>query len=400
MALAIAKLMRNDTGTANNKLNHFFGISGSASRASGPVSSPPTRRRRVRLEADDANFAEPSSEVKGQSERIDLADDVSPRTRAPVGRVSKIGPIGDGAGLPVPRIAPLRRQGGGGDHPALAVYLRELGQHPIITREEEHELAVQFSKTGDPALAARLVTANLRLVVKIAREHRRAQSNLLDLIQEGNVGLVRAVEKYDPHRGVKFSSYASWWIRAYMLKFVLANWRLVKVGTTQPQRRLFFNLHRERQKLEKQGVQVEAKHLAAALDVSEEEVLEMERRLNASEMSLDAPVRSKDHDDQPRGTLVSGPSGSRPDVQVEATEFELLLKEKLTIFGATLRDRELEIFNTRLLSEEPKTLVELAERFGVTRERTRQLEVRLKEKLRMYLETELGEGLQPEDLID
>jgi RNA polymerase sigma-32 factor len=369
MALAIAKVMRNDTATANNKLNHLFGISGTAS---GPVSSPSTRRKRVRLDADHAKFAEPSSES----------------------------PTSGATALAVPRTAPFKRHGGGGDHPALAVYLRELGRHPVMTREEEHQLAVQFSKTGDPALADRLVTANLRLVVKIAREHRRAQSNLLDLIQEGNVGLVRAVEKYDPHRGVKFSSYASWWIRAYMLKFVLANWRLVKVGTTQPQRRLFFNLHRERQKLEKQGLQVEAKHLAAALDVSEGEVLEMERRLNASEMSLDAPVRSRDHDDHPRGSLVSGPSASRPDVQVEATEFEMLLKEKLTIFGATLRDRELEIFNARLLSEEPKTLVELAERFGVTRERTRQLEVRLKEKLRMYLETELGEGLQPEDLLD
>ena len=125
--------------------------------------------------------------------------------------------------------------------------------------------------------------------MKIAYEYRRAHRNILDLIQEGNIGLIQAVQKYDPYRGVKLSSYASWWIRAYILKFILNNWRLVKVGTTQAQRKLFFNLRKEREKLEKQGFEVEAKHLAAALDVSEQEVVEMERRLNASETSLDAP---------------------------------------------------------------------------------------------------------------
>jgi RNA polymerase sigma-32 factor len=149
-----------------------------------------------------------------------------------------------------------------------------------------------------------LITANLRLVVKIAQEYRRAHRNILDLIQEGNIGLIHAVQKYDPYRGVKLSSYASWWIRAYILKFILANWRLVKVGTTQAQRKLFFNLRKEREKLEKQGYEVEAKHLAAALDVSEQEVVEMERRLNASETSLDAPMRSDEQGDRTQGDFV------------------------------------------------------------------------------------------------
>lgn len=285
------------------------------------------------------------------------------------------------------------------DQSSFGAYLRELRKHPLMTRDEEHDVAVRFSETAEPALASRLVEANLRLVVKIAREYQRAHNNILDLVQEGNVGLIRAAEKFDPHRGVKFSTYASWWIRAYMLKFVLANWRLVKVGTTQPQRRLFFNLHKEREKLEKQGVVVEAKHLAAALDVTEQEVVEMERRLTTSEMSLDAPVHSDEQDDRTRGSLLPAPSAGRPDLQIEAREFDSLLKRKLESFRRTLRDRDLEIFEARLLNDEPETLLQIAARFGVTRERVRQIECRLKGKLRQYLEAELGESLQPEDLL-
>jgi len=271
------------------------------------------------------------------------------------------------------------------DYSTIGAYLHELRRYPLMTREEEHAVAVKFCKDHQPALASRLITANLRLVVKIAQEYRRAHRNILDLIQEGNIGLIHAVQKYDPYRGVKLSSYASWWIRAYILKFILANWRLVKVGTTQAQRKLFFNLRKEREKLEKQGYEVEAKHLAAALDVSEQEVVEMERRLNASETSLDAPMRSDEQGDRTQGDFVRAAPTLRPDVQVEAGEFGAILKEKLHAFGATLRDRDLEIFRDRLLNDEPATLVQIAERFGVTRERVRQIEERLKRRLRQYL---------------
>ena len=209
------------------------------------------------------------------------------------------------------------------DYSTIGAYLHELRRYPLMTREEEHEVAVQFSKTAEQRLAARLITANLRLVVKIAQEYRRAHRNILDLIQEGNIGLIHAVQKYDPYRGVKLSSYASWWIRAYILKFILANWRLVKVGTTQAQRKLFFNLRKEREKLEKQGFEVEAKHLAAALDVTEQEVIEMERRLNASETSLDAPMRSDEQGDRTQGDFVRAAPSSRPDLQVEAGRVRL-----------------------------------------------------------------------------
>jgi RNA polymerase sigma-32 factor len=286
------------------------------------------------------------------------------------------------------------------DYSTIGAYLHELRRYPLMTREEEHAVAVKFCKEHQPALASRLITANLRLVVKIAQEYRRAHRNILDLIQEGNIGLIHAVQKYDPYRGVKLSSYASWWIRAYILKFILANWRLVKVGTTQAQRKLFFNLRKEREKLEKQGYEVEAKHLAAALDVSEQEVVEMERRLNASETSLDAPMRSDEQGDRTQGDFVRAAPALRPDIQVETGEFGAILKEKLHAFGETLRDRDLEIFRDRLLNDEPATLVQIAERFGVTRERVRQIEERLKRRLRQYLEGELGDAVQIDDTID
>jgi RNA polymerase sigma-32 factor len=326
--------------------------------------------------------------------------------------------LGDVAGLPIGRMPDSEDEPANGngmsapeaaaptvepslsDYSTIGAYLHELRRYPLMTREEEHTVAVRFCKQHDPALASRLITANLRLVVKIAQEYRRAHRNILDLIQEGNIGLIHAVQKYDPYRGVKLSSYASWWIRAYILKFILANWRLVKVGTTQAQRKLFFNLRKEREKLEKQGYEVEAKHLAAALDVSEQEVVEMERRLNASETSLDAPMRSDEQGDRTQGDFVRAAPALRPDVQVEAGEFGAILKEKLHAFGDTLRDRDLEIFRDRLLNDEPATLVQIAERFGVTRERVRQIEERLKRRLRQYLEGELGDAVQIDDTID
>src|SRR5262252_3375354 len=278
-------------------------------------------------------------------------------------------------------------------HDPLTAYVQEIRRYPLLSREDEHELAVQFFKTGDLAAARRLVEANLRLVVKIAHEYRRAYRNLLDLIQEGNVGLMQAVQKYDPYRGVKLSSYAAWWIRAYILKFILTNWRMVKIGTTQAQRKLFFNLRREREKLEKAGFEVEARHLAAALDVSERDIVEMERRLGSSETSLDSPVRGDESGGRTQGDFVPAAPGVRPDFQVEIGEFQELLRHKLRSFGSLLKDRELDIFRERLLNDMPATLQDIGERYGVSRERARQIEERLKKKLRRFLESELGDAV-------
>jgi RNA polymerase sigma-32 factor len=281
----------------------------------------------------------------------------------------------------------------------LAAYMNEARRFPLLTPEEEHALAVRLVEHGDTKAARKLVEANLRLVVKIAYEYRRAHRNLLDLVQEGNVGLMQAVSKYDPYRGVKLSSYAAYWIRAYMLKFILNNWRLVKIGTTQAQRKLFFNLRKERERLEQQGFDVTTARLAESLDVSEKDVIDMERRLAAPEASLDAPVGSGD-DDQTRTRLDYLPSDdARPDQAFEQSQFAALLKGKLEAFAATLTGREETIFRERWLTENPQTLQEIGDKYGVSRERARQLEKRMLTRLRKYLEDELGTAIDIDAMV-
>ena len=276
-------------------------------------------------------------------------------------------------------------------HDPLTAYIQETRRFPLLSREEEHELAVLLAQEGDTDAARRLIEANLRLVVKIAYEYRRAHRNLLDLVQEGNVGLMQAVRKYDPYRGVKLSTYAAWWIRAYILKFILNNWRLVKIGTTQAQRKLFFNLRKEKERLEQLGFHPDTQMLAASLDVREKDVIEMEKRLSAPDASLDAPVGRDDGEGtRTRMDMMEDIGSPRPDVTVERSEFNQILRSKLETFARTVKGREQTIFRERWLSEEPLTLQEIGDRYGISRERARQLEKRLLGRLRKYLEKELG----------
>jgi RNA polymerase sigma-32 factor len=273
----------------------------------------------------------------------------------------------------------------------MAVYMRETRRYPLLTLDEERALATRLVEHGDTQAARKLIEANLRLVVKIAYEYRRAHKNLLDLVQEGNIGLIQAVSKFDPYRGVKLSSYAAFWIRAYILKFILNNWRLVKIGTTQAQRKLFFNLRKEREKLEQLGFQPTTALLAEKLDVAEKEIIEMERRLAAPEASLDAPLGSGGDDEGTRTRLDYLPSEDvRPDRAVAQSEFSELLRTKLEAFAQTLEGREQTIFRERWLTEDPLTLQEIGDRYQVSRERARQLEKRMLDRLKKYLEAELG----------
>jgi RNA polymerase sigma-32 factor len=273
----------------------------------------------------------------------------------------------------------------------MAVYMRETRRYPLLTRDEERALATRLVEHGDTQAARKLIEANLRLVVKIAYEYRRAHKNLLDLVQEGNIGLIQAVSKFDPYRGVKLSSYAAFWIRAYILKFILNNWRLVKIGTTQAQRKLFFNLRKEREKLEQLGFQPTTALLAEKLDVAEKEIIEMERRLAAPEASLDAPLGSGGDDEGTRTRLdYLASEDVRPDRAVAQSEFSELLRTKLEAFAQTLEGREQTIFRERWLTEDPLTLQEIGDRYQVSRERARQLEKRMLDRLKKYLEAELG----------
>jgi RNA polymerase sigma-32 factor len=268
---------------------------------------------------------------------------------------------------------------------ALQRYLAEIRRIPVLSREEEHELAVRWHEHEDRQAAWRLVTANLRLVVMIAREYQRAFHNLLDLVQEGNVGLLEAVKNFDPYRGIRFPSYAVWWIRAYIIRYVMNNWRLVKVGTTQAQRKLFFNLAKERERLEREGFTPSPKLIAQRLDVREKEVVEMEQRLAARDVSVDAPVG----EDEDATLLDFLPSREQTADAVADKEYHRLIRETANEFQKTLKGKDLVIFERRLAplmrDEEPVTLQEIGDEFGITRERVRQIEARVKKRLADYM---------------
>ncbi|HMJ14737.1 MAG TPA: sigma-70 family RNA polymerase sigma factor, partial [Polyangiaceae bacterium] len=232
---------------------------------------------------------------------------------------------------------------------ALQMYMREVQRHSLLSPPDEHSLAVHYSKTGDVEAAAKLVTANLRLVVKIAYEYRRAYRNMMDLIQEGNIGLMQAVKRYDPYRGVKLSSYAAWWIRAYMLRFILNNWRMVKIGTTQAQRKLFFNLSKEKARLSALGIEPTHAEIAKRLNVDEKDVVEMDRRLSRGDASLDASVSESDGKPTTRMDLLPA-AGVGPDLIAEGSEIQSIVRERLEEFRKTLSGKDIAIFDKRLVS--------------------------------------------------
>jgi RNA polymerase sigma-32 factor len=272
----------------------------------------------------------------------------------------------------------------------LAVYMRDVQRYPLLSKEEEHDLAVRFFEEEDLEAAKRLVTSNLRLVVKIAYDYRQAYKNILDLVQEGNIGLMQAVKKYDPYKGVKLSSYAAWWIRAYILRYILNNHRLVKVGTTQAQRKLFFNLQKEKGRLAAMGIEPTAELIAERLNVPERDVVSMDMRLAAGDASLDAPVGTAEGRSVARVELLPSEDVRIDDTLAEA-EVGDQFTEKIHAFGETLEGKEKKIFDDRLISDEPKTLQVLGDEFGVSRERVRQIEKRLLQKMKDFLRKELGD---------
>jgi RNA polymerase sigma-32 factor len=337
----------------------------------------------VEPEIADAELAQ---DVQPDPELLEL-DDVSPATDEELDEI-EISLLG----AKLPRVVPEGSRALALRDP-MAAYMAEVRRYPLLTREEEHQLAVRWVEHGDQEAAKRLVTSNLRLVVKIANEYRRGYQNLLDLVQEGNVGLIKAVQKFDPYRGVKLSTYSGWWIRAYVLKHILNTWRLVKIGTTQNQRKLFFNLRKQRDALVRAGIDPSAENIARELDVSEEEVVEMEKRMAAPDASLNAPLGSDDDDTRTRLDLLED-DGENPEHEVSGDEFKRMLHDKLRKFGATLEGREAEIFSERLVADEPITLQDLGDRWGVSRERARQVEKRMVLRLRAYLQEELGDAVE------
>jgi len=266
-------------------------------------------------------------------------------------------------------------------------YLSEISKYRLLTREEERDYGIRVKEQADKDAAYVLVTANLRLVVKIALEFQRVwMQNLLDLIQEGNIGLMQAVKKFDPYKNVKFSYYASFWIKAYILKFIMDNWRLVKIGTTQGQRKLFFKLKKEKQRLIEQGFDPKPKLLSERLGVSEREIVDMDQRLDSWDVSLDAPLKN---DSETERIEFLSTENESVEEQVSKKEIELLLHNKIAEFRKKMSPREIEIFELRIFSDNPVTLQEIGDRYGISRERVRQIEKNIIRKMREFFKREI-----------
>ena len=266
----------------------------------------------------------------------------------------------------------------------LTQYVREISRYKLLTPEEEETLLKELQETGDIEVAKKLVLANLRLVVKIAIEYRSAWQNVMDLIQEGNIGLMKAVSKYDGTKGAKLSYYASWWIRSYILKFILDNFRLVKIGTTNEQKKLFFNLMKEKERLIGLGFNPDNKMISESLGVSEKAVAVMDRRLSqgGSELSLEAKL---DENGPSLADILTDKEELSMDEKLGDLQGVEILKEQLQNFLGGLKDRDREIFEMRLLSEVPASLQSIADQYGVSRERIRQIEERLIGNLKVYM---------------
>lgn len=272
-------------------------------------------------------------------------------------------------------------------HGSLELYLAEINKFPILTREEEEALAQHYWKTGDLEAAHKLVTANLRFVVKIALQYAKYGIKLKDLIQEGNVGLMMAVKKYNPNLKYRLISYAVWWIRAYIQKYLLDSWSMVRVGTTQAQRKLFNSLKRVQRTLQAiDGKEPSDKVLAEALQVNESEVRDMKQRLQGHDLSLDAPLG--DDSTTTRLDLIAS-SADEADEQLIRKDDQEMMERALMQLRRDLNEKELAILDKRLLNEEPVTLQEIGDALKISRERVRQIEENVKKKLKKKIEESL-----------
>ncbi|MDH4368604.1 MAG: RNA polymerase factor sigma-32 [Nitrospira sp.] len=293
---------------------------------------------------------------------------------------TELGPAPDHDGSPPPNttaVVPVT---------ALQHYLAEVRRYPYLSKEEELQLFQEYHTHGSREAAVKLIMANLRVSISIAAEYLHTGADHMDLIQEGNVGLMQAIKKFDPSKNVRFYAYAAWWSRAYILRYLLHTFRLVKIGTTQDQRKLFYNLKKEKAKLERDGFAPDTKLLADRLNVRERDIIEMDQRLGNWELSLDQPIG----EDQENTLLDVLPSHQEPaDEQLADHQLKTLFRAKLAEFIKTLEERDEDILRNRILSDSPLTLDDLGNKYGITKERTRQLEARIIKRLRDYVKKDI-----------
>ncbi len=263
-------------------------------------------------------------------------------------------------------------------------YLAEISNYPVLSREEEYELAMKYKKDGDLEAARKLVTSNLKFVVSVANEYKNYGFNTMDIIQEGNVGLMHAVKGFDPTKGYRLISYAVWWIRAYMQNYIIKSWSLVKVGTTQAQRKLFYKLRSAKNELAKENLSAEDyKELAEKLNVSDKAVIEMDQRMGGKDLSLDAEIKSDN--DMSHLDFLADSDVNQEDLLTKTQE-SAMVRDGMEDALETLKDRERYIIEERVLSDSPKTLDELGTKFNISRERVRQIESAALKKIKTVLQ--------------
>lgn len=261
----------------------------------------------------------------------------------------------------------------------VSLYLQELRKYPLLSREQELEIAKRYYEGKDPADAQQLVTANLRFVVKVAADYSKFGAKMIDLIQEGNMGLMHAVRDFNPYKGVRLITYAVWWIRGYIQEYLLKQYSMVKIATTFNQKKLFYRLQKEKEALDAMGETPDAKAISERLGIPIEEVEQMQQRMSGRDLSLDQPF-----DTESPSSLMDLQKGDNQDIVEELSKNEQLsiLKDKLEELRPMLSEREKIILEERLLSDEPLTLQEIGEKYGITREAVRQMETRVMKKIR------------------
>ena len=377
------KARRLDPASANARKKATGEAAPSRARAAAPADEETEVDGSIPVEAevllpDSAeDGAEPDDDLDDDldDDRDDDRDDV-----LDVGSVAAV-PARSGASLPARRGSALDR------------FLAEVGRYPVLSPDEERELTLAYYERQDPLAARKLVIHNLRLVVKLAYRYRRAWASVLDLIQEGNVGLVEAVRRFDPFKGAKFSTYATFWIRAYMLRYLLEHSRMVRISRTRVGRKLFFQLAKERAKLQAQGIDAGPKLLAERLGVDQEELENVVRHMDQAEVRLDAPIG----EEGTGGTMLDAISSDdrTPEAEAYRREFSSDLSRAFETFAETLTDpREQAAWHDHLMSDEPASLSELGQRFGVTKQRMGQIVTGLRKRLREHLIETLGPDVE------
>lgn len=263
----------------------------------------------------------------------------------------------------------------------LTTYLNEIRHFKVLSREEESAVAKKYYETKDPEAAQMLVKSNLRFVVKVAAEYSKFGARMIDLIQEGNVGLMHAVREFNPYKGTRLITYAVWWIRGYIQEYLMRQYSMVRIGTTQTQRKLFYQLQKQKHALDNLSRNPDYALLSSKLGVTEEELTEMAQRMSGRDVSLDRPVGG-DESSTRLGDLQKDEASEPLDERLAQAEMLSLLKEKIDVLRPQLNEREKILLEERLLADEPLTLQEIGEKYGITREAVRQAETRLMKKIK------------------